>query len=97
LPDPRFSPGLNSFQVCRARPRKSEALDLTKFDLGCHRFAIVLAALPGQIRRFLQTGEPYLFSHHFFEDMLARLSGPGRLRFILQPAIALFLGIRDGI
>ena len=58
--------------------------------------AIILAAVPGQIQRLLNTGEPYLFSHLFFEDMLARLSGPGRLRFIVQPAIALFLGIRDG-
>jgi hypothetical protein len=58
--------------------------------------ATILAAVPGQIRRFLDTGEPYLFSHLFFEDMLARLSGPGRLRFIVQPAIAIFLGIRDG-
>jgi hypothetical protein len=58
--------------------------------------AIILAAVPGQIQRLLNTGEPYLFSHLFFEDMLASLSGPGRLRFIAQPAIALFLGIRDG-
>jgi len=58
--------------------------------------ATILTAVPGQIRRLLNTGEPYLFSHRFIEDMLARLSGPGRLRFIVQPAIALFLGIRDG-
>jgi hypothetical protein len=58
--------------------------------------AMILAAVPGQIQRLLNTGEPYLFSHLFFEDMLARLSGPGRLRFIAQTASALFLGIRDG-
>ena len=58
--------------------------------------ATILAAVPGQIQRLLNTGEPYLFSHLFFEDMLARLSGPGRLRFIVQPAIAIFLGLRDG-
>ena len=58
--------------------------------------AVLLAALPGAIRRYLQTRDPYLFSQEFFEDMWARLSGPGRFRFILQPAVAVFLGTRDG-
>jgi hypothetical protein len=56
---------------------------------------IILATLPGQIRRLVQTG-PYLFTWQFFQDMVARLSGPGRLRFLLQPSVAVFLGIRDG-
>jgi hypothetical protein len=29
--------------------------------------------------------------------MVARLSGPGRFRFILQPVVAIFLGSRDGV
>jgi hypothetical protein len=57
---------------------------------------ILLLTLPRAIRNFIQTG-PYLFSEQFFADMLARLSGPGRLRFILQPTVAIFLGTRDGI
>lgn len=57
---------------------------------------LVLATLPGQIRRLVQTGDPYLFTRHFFQDMFARLSGPGRLRFLLQPGIAILLGMRDG-
>jgi len=59
--------------------------------------AIVLAAMPSVIRRLIETRDPYLFTRQFFEDMLARLSGPGRFRFILQPTVALFLGIRDGV
>lgn len=59
--------------------------------------AILLAALPGAIARLVRTGDPYLLSKQFFEDMLARVSGPGRLRFILQPMVALFIGLRDGI
>lgn len=59
--------------------------------------AILLAALPGAIHRLIQTGNPYLFSREFFEDMTARLSGPGRFRFILQPVVAIFLGSRDGV
>lgn len=58
---------------------------------------IVLAAMPSVIRRIIETRDPYLFTRQFFEDMLARLSGPGRFRFILQPTVALFLGIRDGV
>jgi len=58
---------------------------------------ILLAALPGAIRRIIQTGNPYLFTHDFFADLLARLSGPGRMRFILQPTVAILLGARDGV
>lgn len=57
---------------------------------------VLLAALPGAIQRIVQTGDLYLFTQRFFEDMVARLSGPGRLRFILQPVVASFVGIRDG-
>ena len=59
--------------------------------------AVLLAALPGTIRRFIQTGSFYMFSREFFQDMLARLSGPGRFRFILQPVVAIVLGARDGV
>jgi hypothetical protein len=58
---------------------------------------VVLASLPAAIGRLIDTGNPYLFTKDFFHDMLARLSGPGRLRFILQPAMAIFLGIRHGL
>src|SRR5690349_4874190 len=58
--------------------------------------AVLLLTVPGAIRRAIQSGDPYLFTAHFFEDMWARLSGPGRFRFILQPTVAIFLGVRDG-
>src|SRR5258708_12928344 len=58
--------------------------------------AILLAAVPSAIRRIIRTGDFYLFTRHFFGDMLARLSGPGRLRFIVQPTVATLLGARDG-
>jgi hypothetical protein len=58
--------------------------------------AVLLAALPGAIRRLKQTGNPYLFTDQFFQDLVARLSGPGRFRFILQPLVAILLGARDG-
>jgi hypothetical protein len=33
----------------------------------------------------------------FLADLLARLSGPGVFRFVLQPLVAALLGIRDGL
>ena len=58
---------------------------------------VLLATLPSAILRILRTNDLYLFGQRFFEDMLARLSGPGRLRFIVQPTVAVFLGSRDGL
>ena len=59
--------------------------------------AVLLAALPAAIRLTIQTGSFYPFSREFFQDMLARLSGPGRFRFILQPVVAIVLGARNGV
>jgi hypothetical protein len=44
-----------------------------------------IATLPGAIFRIAHTGDLYLFTRHFFDDMLARLSGPGGIRSLLQP------------
>jgi hypothetical protein len=38
-----------------------------------------------------------LFSRSFGEGLEARLTGPGKGRFVLQPLVAIALGIRDGI
>lgn len=58
---------------------------------------VLLAALPAALTRIAHTRSLYLFSKQFFEDMVARLSGPGRLRFILQPAMAIVIGARHGL
>ena len=58
--------------------------------------AILLAFTPPALYRFIKTGNPYLFTGEFFGDIFARLHGPGRFRFILQPTVAILLGIRDG-
>jgi hypothetical protein len=58
--------------------------------------AALLVATPFAVWEFIQTGELYVFSHRLIPDMIARLHGPGRLRFILQPTVATILGIRDG-
>jgi hypothetical protein len=66
------------------------------FILTVLAIALLMATLPGAISRVVQSGNLYLFTRHFFEDMVARLSGPGRFRFILQPVTAAYLGARDG-
>jgi hypothetical protein len=57
---------------------------------------LVLSA-PASLREAYDRGGFYLFSHSFFEDIPKRLVGPGWFRFILQPLVATFLGIRGGI
>jgi hypothetical protein len=38
-----------------------------------------------------------LYSRSFGEGLEARMTGPGKGRFVLQPLVAIALGIRDGI
>jgi hypothetical protein len=59
--------------------------------------AVLIAATPFAIAEFFRTGEFYMLSRHFADDMLARLHGPGRLRFIFQPTVAIVIGARDGM
>ncbi len=57
---------------------------------------VFLLALPSSLRYAHEHGGFYLFSAAFFQDLPKRLTGPGRMRFIFQPAVAIFLGIRAG-
>ena len=65
--------------------------------LGALVILMVLAALPGAVRDTLETGRIYLFSRQFLEELPQRFSGPGRLRFVLQPLMAFLLGVRGGL
>ncbi|HJU12563.1 MAG TPA: hypothetical protein VJ728_16885 [Candidatus Binataceae bacterium] len=58
--------------------------------------AVLAAATPFAVAEFFKTGEFYLLSRRFIDDLLIRLHGPGRLRFIFQPTGAILLGVRDG-
>jgi hypothetical protein len=55
------------------------------------------AAIPSAIQDTVATGRIYLFSWEFLADLPARFTGPGRLRFILQPTVAIILGLRGGL
>ena len=57
---------------------------------------VLLAASPGALRDAWARGGFYLFSWEFVQDLPRRLTGPGRLRFLIQPAVAIVLGLRAG-
>ena len=72
---------------------------------GRRRLTLVLAVLtvlalalsvPGSLREAWERGGFYLFSREFFADLPRRLTGPGRFRFLLQPTLAITLGIGAG-
>ena len=58
---------------------------------------VLVLSLPRSTRDAFERGGLYVFSRAFFEDLPKRLTGPGRFRFVLQPTIAILLGIRDGL
>jgi hypothetical protein len=55
--------------------------------------AVLVAALPGAVRDGLQRGDLYLFSQEFLDDLPRRLTGPGKMRFVFQPIVAITLGV----
>ena len=63
---------------------------------GLTLLVLVLSA-PASLRDAYNRGGFYLFSRSFIEDIPGRLTGPGWFRFILQPLVAAFLGIKNGI
>ncbi len=58
--------------------------------------AILAISIPGALRDTAERGGLYILSPAFLEDIPKRLAGPGRLRFLFQPAMAILLGIRGG-
>ncbi|HSD11411.1 MAG TPA: hypothetical protein VLF14_10515 [Candidatus Binatia bacterium] len=59
---------------------------------------LVLAiSVPRSLREAFDRGGFYLFSREFLEDIPKRLTGPGRFRFVLQPLVAVVLGVRSGL
>jgi hypothetical protein len=63
---------------------------------GLTLLALVLS-IPGSLREAFDRGGFYTFSMAFFEDIPKRLAGPGRFRFVLQPLMAIILGIMNGL
>lgn len=58
---------------------------------------ILAVAIPSAVRDTIETGRVYLFSQQFLDELPQRLTGPGRLRFLVQPLVAMVLGWRGGL
>jgi len=58
---------------------------------------VIAVTIPFAVRDTIETGRVYLFSREFLEELPQRFTGPGRLRFILQPLFAILLGVRGGL
>jgi hypothetical protein len=58
---------------------------------------VLVAAIPSALVDSIEMGRVYLFSRQFLEEFPQRFTGAGRLRFILQPAMAILLGVRAGL
>jgi hypothetical protein len=60
-------------------------------------FLVIAVALPFAIVDTIETSRVYVFSRQFLDELPQRFTGPGRLCFILQPMLAILLGIRGGL
>jgi len=58
---------------------------------------VLALSVPVSLSYARDHGGFYLFSRAFFEDIPKRLTGPGKFRFVLQPLIAIILGVRSGL
>jgi hypothetical protein len=58
---------------------------------------VIAATLVPAIVDTIETGRVYLFSRQFLDELPRRFTGPGRLRFLLQPTMATLLGVRGGL
>jgi len=58
---------------------------------------VIAAAIPFAIADTIETGRVYLFSSQFLDELPQRFTGTGRMRFILQPMLAILLGMRGGL
>jgi hypothetical protein len=65
--------------------------------LATFTLAVFALSAPAALRDAYDRGGIYLFSRAFIEDIPQRLTGAGRFRFVLQPLIAIILGIRSGL
>ena len=66
------------------------------FLLASVTLTVLVLSAPGALRQAFESGSIYLFSRAFLDDIPKRLSSFGRFRFVLQPLIAVILGIRSG-
>jgi hypothetical protein len=85
----------------RSWPVKEDHMKMTRSTISTAvtivAMLILVAAIPSAVRDTLETGRVYLFSRQFLDELPQRFTGPGRIRFVLQPLIAILLGCRSGL
>lgn len=86
----------NQEPVARSRDRRLDAPRVT-IILAVLTLLVLALSAPASLRDAYERGGTYLFSREFLEDIPRRLTGPGRFRLILQPMIAIILGVRSGL
>jgi hypothetical protein len=59
-------------------------------------FVVIALSLPSSLREAYERGGFYVFSREFLEHIPRRLTGPGRFRFLFQPATAILFGLAAG-
>ena len=77
-------------------PWRLKSQHVTLF-LACLTGLLLVYVTPGSLRDDFRRGGVYILSYEFMEDIPKRFTGPGRLRFVLQPLTAIILGILNGI
>ena len=58
---------------------------------------VIVATIPFAVIDTIKNGRVYTFSVQFLEELPHRFVGPGRLRFIFQPIMAVLIGVRGGL
>ncbi|HXW08557.1 MAG TPA: hypothetical protein VD833_25225 [Vicinamibacterales bacterium] len=76
--------------------RRTRRVSLT-LVLAVVTLVVLAASAPAALADAYEKGGIYLFSQAFLTDIPRRLTGPGRFRFVLQPLMAITLGIRSGL
>ena len=77
-------------------PPPPKAARLTLAIAGVTLLALAIS-VPGSLREAIDRGSFYVFSREFIDDLPLMLTGPGNFRFVLQPTVAILLGIRNGL
>jgi hypothetical protein len=66
------------------------------FVLAASTVLVLALSIPAALRDAFARGGVYLFSQEFLDDIPRRLTGPGRMRFFVQPTVAIALAIAAG-
>lgn len=58
---------------------------------------VIATTIPYAIMDTIETGRIYLFSREFLDELPRRFTGSGNFRFLLQPMVAIIIGVYGGL